>query len=324
MSRIESLLVTGSSGFVGRSLLDYLATVAIEDRPRSLGLVSRKAPPKVSDELAAHTAITHIEADLTKPWQIEFPATHIVHLAADGSSDAYSGEAAKRFVVMTDNLISWSKNLESPTVFHASSGACFGHVTVDFDASTTNGMREASEDAIALADKKSIFVESRLTAENQLKAASAQGFMDLRIGRLFSFIGRHLYEKPHYAASAFVNMALNTGNIAIGGNPRTTRSYLSANDMSEWIYKSLRPNVGAEILSIGSEKPVTMIELANHIAFVTKSTVTLLNPSIAGDYYVARNEDTRARLTVQETSSWQTSIDEYIAIIQEMRSDEHR
>lgn len=315
MSRIESLLVTGSNGFVGRSFLDYLSSLPIEDRPRNLGLVSRGISPEISTELAAHTSITHINADLMKPWRFDYPATHIVHLAADGSSSAYSAEAADKFVVMTDHLTMWSKGLDSPTVFHASSGACFGHFPID---------SVASEGVGALAEKKTVFVESRLKAEDQLKTAAAQGHMELRIGRLFSFIGRHILEKPHYAVPAFINMALNTRNIEIGGNPHTTRSYLSSRDMSEWIYKSLQPGVGSEILSIGSETPVTMEELANYIASVTNSTVSLLNPTIAGDYYVARNQDTRARLLVRETSSWQTSIDDYLAFIQEMRSDEHR
>ena len=90
------------------------------------------------------------------------------------------------------------------------------------------------------------------------------------------------------------------------------------------MYKSLRPGVGSEILSIGSDKPVTMKELADYIATATGSKVTLVNPAIAGDYYVANNQDTRARLLVQETASWQTSIDEYLSFIQEMRSNEHR
>ena len=324
MDTIKSLLVTGSNGFVGRSFLDYLSTLPIEDRPRNLGLVSRNVPPEISTDLAAHTSIIHINADLMKPWQFDYPATHIVHLAADGSSNAYSVEAADKFVVMTDHLAIWSNGLDSPAVFHASSGACFGYMPFDSNASEIKVESGLSKGASVLAEKKRVFVESRLKAEHTLKMAAARGHIELRIGRLFSFIGKHLHEKPHYAVPAFINMALSTKNIDIGGNPDTTRSYLSADDMSDWIYRSLQPDVGSEILSIGSENPVTMEELATYIASVTNSTVTLLNPTIAGDYYVARNQDTRARLLVRETRTWQTSIDDYLAFIQEKRSDEHR
>lgn len=322
MSRIRSLLVTGSNGFVGKSFLDYLGTLPVEELPLNLGLVSRGVSPQISDELAAHTAVTRIQADLAKPWEFEYPATHVVHLAADGSSSAYSIEAADRFVSMVGNLVAWCRQLDDPVLFHASSGACFGHISIegaDEHAGPELGGGEGNS-----AQKKGIFVKSRLAAEANLKSAAAEGLMDLRIGRLYSFIGRHLYEKPHYAASAFVNMALEAKDIALAGNPRTTRSYLSADDMSDWIYKSLRSGVGSEILSIGSDKPVTMKELADYIATATGSKVTCLNPTMAGDYYVASNQETRARLLVAETTSWQTSTDEYLAFIREMRSDEHR
>ena len=314
MSRIRSLLVTGSNGFVGKSFLDYLSSLPIEERPLNLGLVARNAFPQLSDELVAHTKIVRLQADLTKPWEFEYPATHIVHFAADGSASAYSKEAADGFVSMAEHLVSWSAKLAAPTLFHASSGACFGH----FSIGSTDGGKED------LAQKKSVFVLSRLKAEENLRSAAVKGVMDLRIGRLFSFIGKHLYEKPHYAVPAFVEMAFEAKNIRLVGSPQTTRSYLSAHDMSDWIYKSLRPGVGSEILSIGSDKPVTMKELADYIAAATGSKVTLLNPTIAGDYYVANNQDTRARLLVQESASWQTSIDGYLSFIQEMRSDEHR
>lgn len=314
MSRIQSLLITGSNGFVGKSFLDYLVTRPIEGKPISIGLVFHKTAPQIPIGLNDQITITHIRADLNRPWEFEYPATHVMHLAADGSASAYSTEAAHRFVSMVDHLVSWCAKLPTPLVFHASSGACFGHVSIDMTA----------DGGVDPAKKKSEFVQSRLTAENNLKTAASKGLIDLRIGRLFSFIGKHLHEKPHYAVPAFVEMAMSAKKIELSGNPLTTRSYLSSNDMSDWMYRSLQPNIGSDVLSIGSDKPVTMKELADYIASVTNSSVSLLNPAIAGDYYVASNQDTRARLLVRETASWQTSIDEYLAFFQEMRTDERR
>lgn len=315
MTRIRSLLVTGSKGFVGSSFLDYLSTLPVEERPLNLGLVTRNGSPRFPEELAAHTTITHIQAELMNPWKFRYPATHIAHFAADGSASAYSKVAADKFISMAEHLVSWSAELNSPTVFLASSGACFGHLPIG------DGIRLVDSASV---EKKAVFVQSRVSAENKLKEAQSKGQLDLRIGRLYSFIGKHLYEKPHYAVSSFVNMALNEGRIEVEGSPRTTRSYLSADDMADWIYASLRPGVGSEILSVGSEIPVTMKELADYIAEKTGSSVTLKNPQVVGDYYVANNEKTRGRLLVQERASWQTSVDEYIAFVVETRSNERR
>ena len=118
--------------------------------------------------------------------------------------------------------------------------------------------------------------------------------------------------KPQYAVSSFVHMAETTKRIEIIGNPNTTRSYLSATDMSCWMYKALDSEMSGEVLSIGSSIPVTMFELASFIAEIAKSRVVLLNPMAEGDYYVADNQNTCERLQVFETEQWQTSILKYM------------
>jgi nucleoside-diphosphate-sugar epimerase len=301
-SRIDSLLITGSNGFVGQSFLDYLSTLPLESRPREVALVTRGPKISVPRGLEFEKPLVHFQADLLQPWVFVFPATHVLHLAADGSAESYSQKAADSFVAMASHLAKWSSRLECPTVFHASSGACF--------------------DGPEVASLKSDFVNSRLAAEGLLRQVGSEELIDLRIGRLFSFIGRHIYQKPQYAVPSFVRMAIEEKVISMQGNPSTTRSYLSANDMSEWIYKSFLPDLDDAILAIGSEKPVTMTELAEYIAGKTGSEVLFLNPFIDGDYYVADNQETRVRLQVEEKTPWQTSIDRYLEDYLEMRADE--
>ena len=107
-------------------------------------------------------------------------------------------------------------------------------------------------------------------------------------------------------------MAETKKQIELSGNPLTTRSYLGAQDMSTWIYKSLDSNLDSSILTIGSSKPVTMIELANFIAGLSDSVVTLQHPLLEGDIYVANNHNTLNRLQVFETQKWQDLVLSYM------------
>ena len=293
--------------------MDYLVTLKPEFRPRSLALVSRSTKIFVPAGLEIEQGIVHIQADLLRPWNFEFAATHVLHLAADGSASAYSEKAADEFQIMASHLANWTRRQERPKVFLASSGACFGTPTISAGVISKSEREGAS---------KSIFVDSRFAAEEILRGAASDGSIDLRIGRLFSFIGKHMYYKSQYAVPAFIRMAMEEKSIQVNGNPETTRSYLSAPDMSEWIHSAFGVNVGESVLSIGSEVPVTMAELAGYIAAKTGAEVNFLHPLTQGDYYVADNEMTRQVLQVEERATWQTSIDRYLDEYGEMRAGE--
>lgn len=242
-------------------------------------------------------------ADLTQPWELDHSATHIIQLAADGSSSAYSKRAAVDFVQISKRLIEWCRSFEhKPIVFHASSGACFGHfplVAQKFDPKAWT---------------KSEFVEGRLAAETLLQDSDEQGIIDLRIARLFSFIGGHLSEKMHYAVPSFVSMAQANRLIRLSGNPLTTRSYLSAHEMAHWIVTAVKLDKKQPMLAIGSSIPVTIMEVAEFIADIFSAEVQVENPDSVGDTYVADNSITKKILGVDETIHWRQSLLEFIQL----------
>lgn len=299
------MLITGASGFVGRSVVDFLSTLSLNQRPELITLVSRTEIKDLGKAIVANLRINHVQADLLDEWKFDRSVTHVLQLAADGSENAYSQKASDDFVIFTRRLIEWCDTLsQTPVVMHVSSGACFGY----FPLSSTGAPNSESNNARNKVWHKTNFVEGRLEAERLLRQASDAKKFDLQIARLYSFIGGHIREKIHYAVPSFISMARNLGVIRITGDPMTVRSYLSAQDMSNWIVAALQSDLDLPLLSIGSSVPVTMIDLAEFVAKQFSAKVVIDDQYEIGDLYVADNEITKDLLKVDETISWQQAL----------------
>ena len=288
-----------------------MSELPLDQRPELVTLVSRSRIGNLSEETNAKLKIHHIQADLLNEWNFDPSVTHILQLAADGSGNSYSERASVDFVMFTRRLIEWLDTLsQMPVVMHVSSGACFGYFPLN-----ANGVQNLSSNIASSKNwSKAIFVEGRLEAERLLRQACDKLKFDLKVARLYSFIGEHIREKMQYAVPSFISMAKNSGTIQLMGDPMTIRSYLSAHDMSAWIFSALKSNQELPLLSIGSSTPVRMIDLAEYIAKQFSSRVVLSDQYEIGDVYIADNERTKDLLKVDETISWQQAILDLIKV----------
>lgn len=307
LNEVENLAITGANGFVGRSIIEQLARLEERQLPKEITLVTRSGlnytiPRKLESRVQL------IMQDLTKKWDIPSDVSHLINLAADGSHQPYSKNACEQFTSITLNLISWLKeSRKKVTVFHASSGACFG-----FKALNTE---------INYSSEKQLFIENRIKAENFLIENQLEIGFDLRIGRLFSFSGKNLLVKPQYAISNFVNSAVDYQRIEVLGNPDTQRSYLHESAMSAWILKGLVNPIAYLDLQIGSSDIVTIQQIADFIAENTNSTVRYPSNPVVGDIYIPTNAQTRIKLGVEEGLGWRGAILEMISEAKVLRDD---
>ena len=294
LSGIKSLLITGSNGFVGRSIIDHLASLKSHALPDRLILLTRHGL-EISLPENLREISTVLERDLTKDWVIDQEVSHVINLAADGSKSPYSVEANKTFSSIVSNLVSWITTHQDPLrIFHASSGACSGYVP----------MYTAKE----FSNPKTSFVQNRLEAEINLKRASSDLGFELSIGRLFTFAGSHLISKNQYAISNFINSAKKSKLIKVTGDPSTVRSYMYQDSLAIWILTSLVSQNSHTDLQIGSSQAVTIRELAEFIAESTSSDVDYASDPTPADIYLPNNKETRDKLGVVEGKSWKPAV----------------
>lgn len=301
LSAVESLLITGANGFVGRSVLERLACYQTSDLPKEIILVTRKGidfelPPVLSP-------FTKLEIqDLTKPWVLNFESTHVINLAADGSKSPYSDKASQDFRLIGRNLVGWLNSRNVPAkVFHASSGACFGYKSLSSER--------------PLDSSKVNFIASRLDVEEILKNASKTFGFDLSVGRLFTFSGNLLLKKNQYALTDFIKSGIENGKIHVTGNPETVRSYMHQEAMAEWILQALLNPEGDTKLQIGASEPVTIGELAEFVADQTGAEVEYLPNTQPGNVYLPENEKTKTKLRLSEGLNWRLSVQQMIETV---------
>jgi dTDP-glucose 4,6-dehydratase len=307
MQTIEKLVITGSNGFVGQSLLRYLDALGANERPQKIITLNRS---DYSKEVLARYPSLNIEyrlENLEQTWDFKISDAHLINLAADGSAKAYSQDASNLFMRIGKNCADWIKQNEPLKVFHASSGASFGVLPLETDSEfrTDHGASVA----------KQKFIESRLAVENTLTALGKELGSDIAIGRLFSFIGPNILKKDQYAVTSFIKGAVEQNSIKVNGNPSTVRSYLHETDLSLWILRSLELANLVTTVSIGSSIKVTISELAEFIATATGAKIEYLNPNAPGDVYSADNAATLESLGVTETKNWQDAVIECIEIV---------
>jgi len=312
MYAIDNLVITGSNGSVGKSLLRYLDALSLEERPRKIITLNRTDHSKEVLANYPNLNIVYWLEDLEQPWAFEISNAHLINLAADGSSQAYSEDASKLFTKIGTNCAEWIRQNNPVKVFHASSGASFGVVPL-----MTKGDPHEKFGASASKEK---FIESRLTVENILNSLAKEIGTEIVIGRLFSFIGPSILGKTQYAIASFINDAIRHNSIAIRGNPNTIRSFLHEADLSNWILMSLRVENPPKLVSIGSSIEVSIAELADFIATATGAKIEYLNPNAPGDIYTADNAATLESLGVAETKYWQDAVIECIAMAKEQKN----
>jgi nucleoside-diphosphate-sugar epimerase len=300
LSEVESLLITGTNGFVGRSIIDQITKVDSQHLPHELLLVTRQGLDfDLPINLRAITTV--LNQDLKQKWKFGKEVSHIINLAADGSRSPYSTAANNTFTSIVANLVSWVSTFQkSPRVFHASSGACSGFRPLSGSSASFN--------------PKSSFAQNRLEAELALKKASSDFGFELSIGRLYSFSGVHLLGKDQYVISDFIKSAIATNAIKILGNPNTVRSFLHQDAMANWVLQALICKKPDTSLEIGSSEMVTIRELAEFVAQETSVSISFPTEVHQGDIYLPNNQETKDKLGVTEGKSWKIAVKEMIKV----------
>ena len=139
------------------------------------------------------------------------------------------------------------------------------------------------------------------------------------IFRCFSFVGKNLPLSLHYAIGNFILQASKKNKIILNGPKDTFRSYLHVSDFCEWITTVGLSKNKNNIYNLGSDKAISMFELAKIIAnkFDKKIEIKSLNKkesvgNLYRKYYIPNMKLMKNQFNLVEKHDLQFSINEIL------------
>ena len=305
-------LITGGTGFVGRSIIESYKTV----ETGSLGIVTvtSRTPQRFSQELVTHSLWDVLEEC---PLQPNFDV--IIHAATTATADnPLDSEIISNMEKGTKNVIEFAqRHSVPPRLVLLSSGAVYGEMPsamIDFP-------EDFNTDSTILSNNYRYALGKR-ALEIQAEIANANGKVPCVIARLFAFSGRHLPLNRHFAIGNFVLDALTSGEITVRSDGKSVRSYLDSYDMAHWLRTIALDGQPGHIYHVGSERQISIADLASLVAsrvsrFVGAEVPVHINGTTSTTDGVARyvpsTAKTRSELNLSETVSLEESIDNMIS-----------
>lgn len=258
------VLMTGGTGFVGKSLLRWLG-----QRPRStwprLTLLSRSPEAFTRRFPQLSEGLEWLRGDVAAFSSPRGTFTHVLHGATDTSVDAASQPEALTHAIVegTRHVLSVAEVCGAERVLFLSSGAVYGPQPEHLEE-----LPESYEGAPAEHDPAAAYGRAKRLAERLCFEWAERTGRAAVVARLFAFVGVDLPIDAHFAIGNFIRDALAGGPIAVQGDGTPVRSYLSAPCLSEWLWTMLARAPSGRAFNVGSNEAIDMAHLARLVADV--------------------------------------------------------
>lgn len=280
------VLITGGTGFFGKSILDYFSR---NPRDYVFTVLSRRGLiPEFFSQVkqSCSQTIGQIIGDVRSfdVGSARFDA--VIHAATPARVDVPDDEMRSIIVEGTANAIRQAKKCGASKFMMVSSGGVYG-------SGFTRAISEEDEPRPYTA-----YGQAKLFAE---KMAVESG-LHVLLPRCFAFVGGFLDRNAHFAIGNFIRDALAGNDIVVKGDGSPIRSYLYSDDLVEWLFAILERGKSGRVYNVGSDEAISIRDLADLVRDALRSTgeVKILGSSVTGaaNCYVPNVDRARVELGV--------------------------
>ena len=256
------ILLTGGTGFFGRSLLRHWAEQSLGRQPR-VTVLTRSPQDFVGafPEFGSLPWLGFHRGDIGIPDSLpgKDSYTHLLHAAADSTRGAELSPIARyeQIVDGTRHLLSHAVQHGIPRFLFVSSGAVYGPQPPEIA-----GIPERYLGMPDPLDGRQVYGVAKRSAELLCTLYRQQYGLEIVIARCFSFAGRDLPTDVHFAVGNFLRDALRGSPILVHGNGSPVRSYMDQRDLATWLTVLLARGRSGEAYNVGSGVPITVRDLA--------------------------------------------------------------
>lgn len=289
---MKSVFITGATGFLGRSLIDYFVAENLDGVQYKITALTRDATRFLNSfpQYANLSWLRFVEGDISALPIIKGDYDYFIHGAAEPASIAKPLEWVSELVKGTENALKLAEELKSRRFLFISSGAVYG------TARSRDGFKESASGAPISTDLTALYGNAKRWAEHLVVQYANQLGFDAVIGRYFAIISKHIPLNGSYAAGNFIRDAMSNDvpTIRISGDGRAVRSFIDGRTMAHFTMKMLEDGKKGEAYNVGGVEEITVRELAERICKIAAphKAVKVLGTTTAQprSYYVPHLE----------------------------------
>lgn len=306
------VFVTGGTGFVGSWLIESLLWA---NRRLALGvrlLVLTRDPAGVATRFAQAAqagCLALVEGDV-RTFDLDERVDAVVNAATPRAGRAHDpGELVDTIVAGARNVVRFAARSGAIPVLFTSSGAVYGPQPPELER-----IPEEYAGAPDQLDPRYAYHEAKRVAELLHVAEGRRSGIQVKIARLFAFVGPYLPLDAHFAIGNFIRDAHHGGPIVVDGDGTPVRSYLYASDMTAWLWRILAAGQPERAYNVGSEQPVSIVETARAVAAAAGLPAESVQVRVAStpdgprDRYVPDTARARSQLGLRQTVDLNSAI----------------
>jgi UDP-glucuronate decarboxylase len=258
------IFITGGTGFLGKTLLDYFVeSAAVHGRDFRVTVMSR-SPNRFLRQWSQYDGIHWLNVrggDLSSFPTLGEEVTDVIHAAANTHDVPDKILWIDQIVGGTRSALEWATSAGARRFLLTSSGAVYGSQPRDLAR-----IEESYCGAPATTLISSVYGQAKRLAEQLCTIYGAMHALDAVIARCFAVTGPHLPLAGPYAMGNFIQAALQSDAIRVRGDGLSVRTYLYGRDMAHWLTTLLLFGSPGEAYNVGSDQPVTIKDLAAAVA----------------------------------------------------------
>ena len=270
---MKRVLVTGGAGFLGSHLCDKMLNDGYEvvclDNLYTGRLVN-------IEHLLSENNFTFIEHDVRQP--IDIKVDYIFNLACPASPPHYQKDpimTAQTSVLGALNLLELARK-NSARILQASTSEVYGDPLIHPQPENYKG----NVNPIGI---RACYDEGKRLAETLCFDYHRRYGLDIRVIRIFNTYGPRMNPNDGRVVSNFIVQALRGEDITIYGDGSQTRSFCYVDDLIEGMTRMMKMDNFLGPVNIGNPGEFTILELAQKVINMTKSSSRVIYLPLPGD-----------------------------------------